>query len=430
MGGIVVVLAFAAVVAAVFLLITLKRMLYVVPPNQALILSGARRRFANRLVGYRVVCGGRALRIPLLEQVDIIDLRNINIDVEVKGAFSKGGIPLDVKAVANVKLPGEEPMIHNAVERFLGRTRNEIMYIAKETLEGNLRGVLAQLTPEQVNEDKNRFTQILTEEAEHDLAKLGVRLDQLKIQNVTDDVGYLNSIGRIRGAALRQKAVIAEKQAQAQAAVKKANNWKASEVARYDAEISIAAKEMHKRIVDARGRRDAMIAAAKGEVAAQIAKVRAEIKRQQARAVQVQRMLEADVVQPADAARLKAEEEARGRAAAVVERGKAEAGALRQMIEAYRKGGAAAKEVLALQSVLPLVGQISGAAHPLRISKVTVLPRADNPASESLTRRLIGASEQLKAATGVDLGVVASRLGAAAPTASKQLPTPPPQRER
>ena len=86
------------------------------------------------------------------------------IDVEVKNAYSRGGIPLNVVGVANVKVAGEEPLLNNAIERFLDRTRPEIMRIAKETLEGNLRGVLAQLTPEQVNEDKTRFAQTLIEE--------------------------------------------------------------------------------------------------------------------------------------------------------------------------------------------------------------------------------------------------------------------------
>ena len=58
--------------------------------------------------------------------------------------------------MANIKLPGEEPLLNNAIERFLGKPRAELMEIAKETLEGNLRGVLAQLTPEQVNQDRNQ----------------------------------------------------------------------------------------------------------------------------------------------------------------------------------------------------------------------------------------------------------------------------------
>src|SRR5947199_3397090 len=108
-------------------------------------------------------------------------------------------MPRNVVGVANVKVSGDEPLMNNGIERFLGKSQKEIKQIAKETLEGNLRGVLAQLTPEQVNEDKTKFAQTLIEEAEHDMHRMGLALETLKIQNVSDDVGYLNSIGRIRG---------------------------------------------------------------------------------------------------------------------------------------------------------------------------------------------------------------------------------------
>src|SRR4029453_5035719 len=117
-------------------------------------------------------------------------------------------------------------------ERFLGKPRQELMRIAKETLEGNLRGVLAQLTPEEVNQDKTRFAHSLLEEAEHDLNRMGLVLDTLKIQNITDDVGYLNSIGRIQGAKVRMDAAIAEAKATADASVQQAMNWRGQEVAK------------------------------------------------------------------------------------------------------------------------------------------------------------------------------------------------------
>jgi flotillin len=142
-------------------------------------------------------------------------------------------------------------------------------------------------------------------------------------------------------------------------------------------------------------------------VTAQIAQVKAEIDRQKARAIQVQRKLEADVVQPAEAARHKKEEEARGAAASIIERGKAEAQALKKLVESYKSKGGDAREILALQSVLPLAFDISGARFPLKIGKVTVLPAAGQ---DDLARKLIGTNEQLKAATGVDLGAAASRL--------------------
>jgi flotillin len=409
-------IAFVLVVTAfvVFIVLTslVRSLLYVSAPNEALIFSGRVRRVGQREVGYRVARGGRALRMPLFEVVDSVELSNIAIDIEVKGAYSKGGIPLNVHGVANVKLPGEDPLLNNAVERFLGKQLPEIMRIAKETLEGNLRGVLAQLTPEEVNQDKARFAHTLLEEAEHDLNRMGLVLDTLKIQNITDDVGYLNSIGRIQGAKVRMEAAIAEAKARADASEQQAQNWGASEIAKVDADLAIARQETAKRILDAQTRREAIIAESQGQVAAQIAQVTAEIERQKARVLQVQRQLDADVVQHAEADCRAREEWARGDAAALVERGKAEAEALKRVFEAFAAAGDGAREVLALQQVIPLLGQVAGAGHPLIVKKVSVLPGTDAGApGEGFAKAAIGASEQIKAATGVDLAGLARRLG-------------------
>jgi flotillin len=356
------------------------------------------------------VRGGRSLRRPFIERVDVLDLSMFTVLVHVTGAFSKGGIPLTVQGIANVKLPGEEPLLSNAVERFLGRSRQEIYHIVKETLEGNLRGVLASLTPEELNEDKQRFANTLLEEAEHDMSRIGLVLDTLKIQNVTDEVNYLASIGRIRSASLNQEQAIAEAEARADAAVQQASNWAKSQVAAVEADIQIARQETAKRIADARSKREAMIREERGQVVALIAQESAEIERQKARAVQEKRRLDADVVQPALAAQRAAVEQARGDAAAIVERGRGEADALGRLVEAYRGGGRAARDVLTLQNLIPLLGAVAGAQHPLSIKKLTVLPPGGDSGSE-LARTAIGASEQIRAATGVDLANVAKRFG-------------------
>jgi flotillin len=419
MMAILIVLALTGLIVFGALSVILKRLLYVSAPNEALIFSGRTRRVGEREVGYRVVRGGRALRVPFFELIDSVDLTNIAIDIEVKGAYSKGGIPLNVHGVANIKLPGEEPLLNNAIERFLGRSRQEITGIAKETLEGNLRGVLAQLTPEEVNQDKTRFAQSLLEEAEHDLNRIGLILDTLKIQNITDDVGYLNSIGRIQGAKVRMGAAIAEAKAKADAEVQQATNWCASEMAKVDADLAIAQQETQKRVVDAQTRRAAMIAESEGQVAAQVAQVTAEIERQKARALQVKRKLDADVVQVAEASRRAMEEEARGQAAMLVERGKAEAEALRHVFEAFALAGEGARDVLALQQVIPLLTQVSGAGRKLVVQKVSVLPPTAGNGGD-FARSAIAANEQIKAAIGVDLPAIARRLEGA----EALLPTP------
>ncbi|HEU4536113.1 MAG TPA: flotillin family protein, partial [Polyangiaceae bacterium] len=218
MMSVLLVLALTALVVVGFVVYTLKNLLLVSSPNEALILSGGTHAIGEKVVGYRSVRGGRAVRIPLFERVDRMDLSNVPVEISVKSAYSKGGIPLNIQGVAQIKLPGEEPRLSSAVERFLGRSREEIAAVARETLEGNVRGVLAQLTPEQVNQDKAEFAHKLLEEAEHDMSRMGLVLDTLKIQNVTDDVNYLNSIGRIQGARVRMDASIVEAQMTAEAA--------------------------------------------------------------------------------------------------------------------------------------------------------------------------------------------------------------------
>jgi flotillin len=230
-----------------------------------------------------------------------MDLTNMIIDVQVKNAYSRGGIPLNIQGFANIKVPGEEPLLNNTLERFLGRGRDHIMKTARETLEGNLRGVLSTMTPEQVNTDKETFAQRLTAEAEHDLSKLGLVLDTLKIQNVSDEVGYLDAMGRQRSAAIRRDALKAEAVNQAESAEARWSNTKNAEVATLDSQMKIAGQENDRRVADAKSRRGALIAQQQAEVQALIAQARGELGTQEARIEQVRRQLHADILQPAEA---------------------------------------------------------------------------------------------------------------------------------
>src|SRR5687768_10154796 len=211
-----------AIIAGVFLVVAIlflagmRSLFYNCAPNEVLIFYGwARRRIdAHREVGYRIVKGGLGFRKPLLERVDRMDLTNMVIDVSGSNAYSKGGIPLSVQGVANVKIAGHEPLLNNAIERFLGKSRAEIMQVAKATLEGSLRGILATMTPEQVNEDKILFAEKLVHEVEQDMTNLGLVVDTLKVQNVHDEVKYLDSIGRKKSAEVLSRARIAEAMAE------------------------------------------------------------------------------------------------------------------------------------------------------------------------------------------------------------------------
>ena len=419
-------IVFAAILAAgFFLLVTIIKNTYVCPPSEVLIFSGRRRRLPATAgphdrseVGFRVVRGGRAMRIPLIEQVDRMTLTNLAIELSVTNAYSRGGIPLKVHAVANVKIPSEEPLLHNAIERFLGYPREGIMRVAKDTLEGNLRGVIAEMTPEDINQKKQTFQQKLIEEADKDLQRLGLVLDNLQIQNISDDVGYLTSVGRVRGAMANRNAKIAEVKAYASALVQKAHNQMQAEIAKIEAEMQVAQKENERRIIEAKTKREAVIAEVRGVVKAQVSEASAQLKAWEARGEQVRRRLEADVVAPASANKAQAEASAKAQAATVAAQGRAAAAALTSLATSYQAGGRFARESLLLQKLLPVFEQLTSTMKALRIDRLTVLGQPATGAPSQLGPTLVTTNEQVRAATGVDLlGTLQRRMTASSPPA-------------
>lgn len=123
-----------------------RRFLYICTPNQVLIFSGGgKQRLPDGTErGFRPVFGGRGWRKPFIEKVSRMSLNLMEVPIHVRGAYSKGGVPLIVEAIANVKISSDPRLIGNAIERFLGRNPEEIRRVAKETLEGHLRGVVAK----------------------------------------------------------------------------------------------------------------------------------------------------------------------------------------------------------------------------------------------------------------------------------------------
>lgn len=400
-GGVVVVFL-VAVVALAALVAIIKNLMYLCSPNEVLIFSGKKRRLPNgRIVGYRIVKGGRGYRTPLVEKVDTLDLTNMPIQVEVKNAFSKGGIPLSVQGVANVKVAGDEPLINAAIERFLGKDRVELMKIIKDTLEGNLRGVLAGLTPEQVNEDKLAFAQSLVEEAETDLKRMGVVLDTLKIQNVTDDVGYLDAIGRKRSAELQMRSVIAESQAKAQAAIRDAENLQATQLRVIETQVDVAKAQAARAIADAQTRKAALVAERRAKVAKELARAQAEMPVQEARREQVRLQMDADVLRPAAAKRTALEAQAKADAATITEGGKATVNALDQFVTAWQNAGGTARDVVMMEKIASISRSIAETVAGTRIDRLALM--SGDPEAGGLPKMVVDGLSRLKAATGVDV---------------------------
>ncbi len=386
-----------------------QRLLHICQPNEVLIFSGTRRRVEGRPMRYRLVHGGRGLRIPLLERVDSLDLTNRVITVAVKGAYSKGGIPLNVESVANVKVASEEPTLGNAIERFLGKPSQEVMRVAKETLEGNLRGVLATLTPEEVNGDRTRFAQCLLQEADQDLKKLGLALDTLKIQSVSDDRGYLNALGRKQSAELQMRSRIAEAENRALSAERAAHNLEVREVARLDAELSMARANAERRILEAKARWAAGVAEERAAVDALLARAQADLAVQRARIEQVRLQLEADLLKPAEARRQEQVAVARGASARIVEEGRATAASLTALARTWEASGDSARQILLAQKLAPLLEALLGTVGKAPVERLTLLD-ARLGGGADLASRVTVLGEQLRHVLGVDPRELLRRL--------------------
>jgi flotillin len=404
MDPILVVLGGAVLVAAVVLsafaaLFVATNLLYICEPNEVLIFSGGLRK-----QGYRVVKGGRSLRTPLFERVDRMDLTNMVIDVSVSGAYSKGGIPLTVQGVANLKIAGHEPKLGNAVERLLGKSRQDIIKIAKDVLEGTLRGVLARLTPEEVNEDKLQFAEKLLEEAEHDLAKLGLNLDNMKIQNVSDDRGYLNSLGRRKSAEIIKSSRIAEAKAEghrdhARRVEPRARPTHRDRQRRADLPSpgrAAGGRRAHQgQVAHRRGGR------AGGGPDREGRRARSKLRRPGWRRSGVGSR--ADVVEPARASMEAGIAEAKGNAAKILEQGRATVKVLDEMIDVWKSAGADARDIFLMQKLQTIMATLAGTLTDLKVDKITMLPDYGDRGGPDTARQAVRLVEELKGAIGVDL---------------------------
>ena len=368
-------LAFTLLVVVTVAILTIKSLIVIVPPNMAAVLTGRNRKLpSGETIGYRSVIGGRTLRVPIIETVQYTSLETFPIEISVTNAFSKGNIPLNIEAIANVKIASEpETVFNNAVERILGKPESEIISMAKDTLMGNLRGVLATLTPEAVNEDRLGFAAALAEDAGEDLAALGFHLDVLKIQNVSDERGYLEAIGRKKAAEAVRDAEIAEADAAAETRQRQATARQVAEVKEAQADVQIAEAQNLLRVRKAELDREAQIVERTALVKAQESEVEAQKALESRRVEREKLRLQADVVEPANAAREAAKVKAEGDAAPILERGRASAEALRMLYDQVKQGGDDAYAVFLAEKLPQLLETSVLAVGGVDIDRVVVL---------------------------------------------------------
>lgn len=236
------VVVLVVVIGFLIALMLLSRNYVKVSPNRAAVISGRSRKLADgTVVGYRLVRGGATLIVPFLEKVEYLSLNVITVPLATTRAYTVQGVPVSVKAVANVKIKGDDDSMRAAAERFLGMLPDEFHKLVFQTLEGHLRAILGTLTVEEINNDRQSFAQKLTTEAAGDLEKMGIGLDALTIQEISDEEGYLDALGQRRTAEVQRDAEIGKAEALRDSKIKAALAMQEGEKVRLASEADIAA---------------------------------------------------------------------------------------------------------------------------------------------------------------------------------------------
>lgn len=395
----------AVVIGIVVFLIYLKINLKICEPNEILVFSGRKRRLkTGEIVGYRIIRGGRALKAPIIETVSRLSLATIPIEIEMDGALSGGMIPLNVKAIAHVKIASrEEDGLENAVERLLGKPSHEIQTIAKTTIEGILRGVLATLTPEEANYNRMEFEKKVFELAKQELKNTGFTLDSVKIEDIKDTYGYLEAVGRQRNAVVKRDARIKEAEAEAEAKIVEAESRRKAADSEFVSDTAIVEYETNFRNKKAQLNEQTYRQEVRAEYTKKIEEMHQQDKLEEIRIDMHNKKYNAEVVIPAEAERKADELKAIGKASLLKEQGLAMAEAVKKMRSEWEKGDT--KELFMIHILPNIVESVSKViADNLRVEKLVIMGNGGIPKHVGdVTGSVISFLEQIKSVTGIDL---------------------------
>ena len=455
------------VVAVLLIIIIIFMVGYVkASPDTAIIISGMRKK-------PKVLIGKAGVKIPFLERKDELNLQLIPIDVKTSSAVPTADyININVDATVNVKISDNEERLNLAAQNFLNQKPEYIGRVAREVLEGNVREIVGKMALEEMVSDRQKFASLVKENAEPDLAAMGLDIISFNVQNFVDGNGVIENLGVDNIVKIQKNAAISRADSEKEIAKAQANAKREANEAQVNAESEIAIKQNELAIKKAELKKESDIKKAEADAAykiqeeeqrktveittanANIAKQEKEIllkqkevevteqtleaqvkkkaeaekfaKQQQADAQLYERQREAEASKfetekeaeamkaQAEAQKYKMEQEAEG----IRTKGLAEAEAIRAKAVAEAEGIEKKAEAMAKMGeaavlemyfkALPEV--VKNAAAPLeKVEKITMYGDGNNA---KLTRDIINTVNQvtdgLKESTGVDLAAVLS----------------------
>ena len=180
----------AAIVVVVIIIIqTIGRLLRKVGPNQALIVYGAG--------GTKVITGGSHFVIPLYQRAQDFSLELMSFDVAPsQDLYTTQGVAVNVEAVTQIKVRSDEESVKTAAEQFLSKSQQERESLIRLVMEGHLRGIVGQLTVEELVKDPENVGSKMLKTVTPDMEKMGLEVISFTIKDVRDKNDYISNMGR------------------------------------------------------------------------------------------------------------------------------------------------------------------------------------------------------------------------------------------
>ncbi len=265
------VIGVVALVAVVFILIqTWGRLLRKVGPNQALIVYGAVPG------GTKVITGGSKFVVPLYQRAQEFSLELMSFDVApAQDLYTSQGVAVNVEAVTQIKVRSDEASVKTAAEQFLSKSQQERESLIRLVMEGHLRGIVGQLTVEELVKDPENVGAKMLKTVTPDMEKMGLEVISFTIKDVRDKNDYITNMGRPQIAQIKKQADIAAALAQRDTQIQQANASREAAVAKSAADQERVKAEAESLALQAESQRN---------LALKKAAFDAEVKKQQATA--------------------------------------------------------------------------------------------------------------------------------------------------
>jgi len=258
----------AIVVVVIIIIQTIGRLLRKVGPNQALIVYGAG--------GTKVITGGSHFVIPLYQRAQDFSLELMSFDVAPsQDLYTTQGVAVNVEAVTQIKVRSDEESVKTAAEQFLSKRQEERESLIRLVMEGHLRGIVGQLTVEELVKDPENVGSKMLKTVTPDMEKMGLEVISFTIKDVRDKNDYISNMGRPQIVEIRKQADIASALAQRDTQIQQANAAREAAVAKSAADQGRVKAETESLALQAESQRN---------LALKKAAFDAEVKKQQATA--------------------------------------------------------------------------------------------------------------------------------------------------